>query len=613
MTLRKAVLIGTKTLISALLIRFLFMGVEWREVIAALRRIGFPQFTAALLLFIASLFASTLKWRALLAPFRSSATLFELFELNMISAFYEFFLPGGQFTGQAVKAYKTTRLSGDTTQYVMSILVDRVTGLIPFVLLGFVALLRSPSYETIPGAVFGAYAFLLAASLAALLLWAPGIGLPLARNVEAFLARSDHPKVRVFIRKPLAAIALYCGEYRVLGSALLLGGIFQALNTGVVFTMARVQGVVLPFSDFLWIYVLVSLVLFIPATIMGLGQRELSFVYLLGAVGVSSVTAVGVSFSVFLVIAAAGLIGGLIEAYRVFGNRKKTLLVFGADGLLGGELVEHFSNDGGYRVVAATKADADVRNLEEVRALIRREAPDWVINAAAAIDVEWCEKHPDEAMRINADGARNIARVAKELPVSGGFIQISTSDVFGAGDVPHREDEEPKPVNEYGRTKLKGERLVAAGLERSGVRYFIVRTSWLYGRRRETFVDMAAASLRAGREFSAIADQFNVPTWTRDLSRAIGRLIVSSRSYTSGVYHLAADALQAAVSKYDIAREIGDIVGAAPGLVRRGERGVLLGAPRPSRAELENTKFPRLPSWRASLREYLSARYGRIG
>ena len=132
------------------------------------------------------------------------------------------------------------------------------------------------------------------------------------------------------------------------------------------------------------------------------------------------------------------------------------------------------------------------------QALFVEQTPQAVVNCAAYTDVDGAEREPDEAMRVNADGARNVA--AARPPVGASVVYLSTDYVFDGGkDSPYLETDEPGPLNSYGTSKLAGEVDTAA----VNPQHFIVRSSWLFGvggrNFVETMLDLAAGQrLRGG-------------------------------------------------------------------------------------------------------------------
>lgn len=284
------------------------------------------------------------------------------------------------------------------------------------------------------------------------------------------------------------------------------------------------------------------------------------------------------------------------------------VVITGAGGLLGSSLSEYLDRRPGFRVVPLSHREADVTNRRSLAAALKRSRPDAVVNCAAEINVDRCERDPAHAFAVNAFAPWRLFAVLRELRFAKtAVVQMSTSDVFGNNRTRFREADVPEPVNAYGSSKYVGERLSAYAAARDRRPYAIIRTSWLYGEKRETFVDIVARALRDRKPISLIADQRGIPTWTRDVACAIEELFRDSRDRKSGIYHFAARA-SAPRSKYEIGREIARMMGASVRLLRRASAKDIFEAPRPRSVLLINTRRPPLPDWRDSLRAYLLRR-----
>jgi len=180
-------------------------------------------------------------------------------------------------------------------------------------------------------------------------------------------------------------------------------------------------------------------------------------------------------------------------------------------------------------VVGVDVEDLDITNLNQVQNFVCKLKPDLIINAAAYTNVDACESNEDIAFKVNALGARNLAIASENVGAK--IIHISTDYVFkGDGNMPYREYDITNPVSVYGKTKLAGENFVRELCSR----YFIVRTSWLYGYNGNNFVKTI---LKAGKEkghLDVVDDQRGNPTYAEDLSHHILKLALSEEY---GTYH----------------------------------------------------------------------------
>jgi len=136
------------------------------------------------------------------------------------------------------------------------------------------------------------------------------------------------------------------------------------------------------------------------------------------------------------------------------------IIITGAQGILGQQLVEVFKN-AGHEVISAKRQDLDITNKDQVLSFVQNQKPDVIINAAAYnfVDkVEDAEFYP-LALAINADGPRNLALAARE---NGALVVHYSSDyVFeGTKQDGYDENDEPRPISKYGQTKLEGEKAI---------------------------------------------------------------------------------------------------------------------------------------------------------
>lgn len=204
------------------------------------------------------------------------------------------------------------------------------------------------------------------------------------------------------------------------------------------------------------------------------------------------------------------------------------VLVTGAKGQLGVELVNYLTQLG-FLVIGLGRSELDITNLEQVKAVMANIKPNIVIHSAAYTKVDQAELEPEKAFRVNAIGTRNVA-VASESAGSK-LVYISTDYVFnGKGDRPYHEFDSTSPLGVYGQSKLAGE-LYVRDLHS---RFFIVRTSWVYGLYGGNFVKTMLKLAEDRDEVNVVSDQLGSPTYTGDLAAFIGELI-STEYY--GIYH----------------------------------------------------------------------------
>ena len=225
------------------------------------------------------------------------------------------------------------------------------------------------------------------------------------------------------------------------------------------------------------------------------------------------------------------------------GFRMKVLIT-GAKGMLGQDMVAEFQRRD-YEVHAADHKALDITDIQAVRAAITALKPDIVVNCAAYTDVDKAESEPEVAMRVNGLGPRNLALACEATGAV--LLHISTDYVFdGEKEGPYEIWDTPNPINVYGKSKLWGENYVRSLMHR----YFIVRTSWLFGKGGRNFVTTMLELAKRGEPIRVVNDQRGCPTYTVDLARACVDLVESG---CFGIYHVTN---QGATTWYEFASTI---------------------------------------------------------
>ncbi len=252
-----------------------------------------------------------------------------------------------------------------------------------------------------------------------------------------------------------------------------------------------------------------------------------------------------------------------------------------------------------HEVIGLGHSEADITDAAAVSRAVETHAPEAVVNCAAFTDVDGAEARPDDAMRVNADGARNVAAAAAKLGAS--VLYPSSDYVFdGSKDSPYVESDEPSPLSSYGTSKLAGE------IDSSAVnpRHFIVRSSWLFGTAGRNFVETMIELGTQQPQVIVVRDQTGAPTYTAHLAEGLVRLI-STDAY--GLHHMAAGGQ---CTWYDFAVEIFDRAGVDCAVMSATTAELGRPAPRPAYSVL-GTQYEdaiHLPEWHEGLRSYLTER-----
>jgi dTDP-4-dehydrorhamnose reductase len=294
----------------------------------------------------------------------------------------------------------------------------------------------------------------------------------------------------------------------------------------------------------------------------------------------------------------------------------KKLLVVGGKGMLAREVMARAPSH--YIVTPVDLPEVDITDRDRLLATVEDLRPDVIVNCAAYTRVDRAESEPDLAMAVNGTAVAHL--VAAALSVDAVLVQISTDYIFdGRKRNPYVETDLPSPKSVYGKTKLSGEKAITDSSLR---KYFIIRTSWLFGPHGANFVETILRLAAEREELKIIADQVGSPTYTADLADAIFALLEISANSQSlddspwGLYHFANDGQ---CSWYDFACAI--VEGARHHSLPVTARDIVpirtedypLPAPRPANSVFDKSKYRRvtgceIPAWQDSLQRYFSVR-----
>jgi dTDP-4-dehydrorhamnose reductase len=279
------------------------------------------------------------------------------------------------------------------------------------------------------------------------------------------------------------------------------------------------------------------------------------------------------------------------------------VMITGAAGLVGSHLCQRLTHE--FEVLALHHSDLDITDRDAVFQRFALAKPALVINCAV-ISVDECEGNPMTAHAINVEGPRNLAEAATESLIE--FVHFSTNYVFGGrelGRVPYTIKDTPDPVNVYGKTKASGEMAVRKACARS----YLIRTSWVYGQGKKSFLSAVHDDLETHRRVRAICDVWAHTTSVNDLLNRVVEILVRRRY---GTYHV----VNAGVcSYYDFALETGRLVGLTKRQLRTlievvREEELHRGAERPRYTPMrcllsEQLGLPPMRHWRKALAEFV--------
>ncbi|MBI3950031.1 MAG: dTDP-4-dehydrorhamnose reductase [Acidobacteria bacterium] len=207
---------------------------------------------------------------------------------------------------------------------------------------------------------------------------------------------------------------------------------------------------------------------------------------------------------------------------------RRRFLITGAGGLLGRHAVGWFSRY--HDVVAARREDLGITHPDAVNRWVNRISPDVIMNCAALSNVDACERQPDDAFAVNAEGPRYLAQAAEQIGAQ--LIHFSTDYVFdGDKTTPYTIEDEPWPISIYGHSKLAGERAIRETL----ARHYIIRVARLFGRGGRNFASAILDIARRDGRLLAIVDEIGSPTYVVDLAERVNAIVQSGQH---GTYHL---------------------------------------------------------------------------
>ncbi|RJR31065.1 dTDP-4-dehydrorhamnose reductase [Candidatus Parcubacteria bacterium] len=282
---------------------------------------------------------------------------------------------------------------------------------------------------------------------------------------------------------------------------------------------------------------------------------------------------------------------------------EKKILILGAKGMLGSDLAQVFS---GKNPVCFDRSDLDITDEKQVKEKIKLIKPEIIINAAGFTDVEGAEENCGSAFKVNGDAVGYLAQAAEDNNAI--LVHYSTEYVFdGRNKNGYSEEELPNPLNNYGKSKAMGERLLSENCRN----FYLIRSSWLYGKSRQkgkprgvNFVDVMFELSRKQEKIEVVNDQYGRPTFSYDLAKATRDLLENNAP--CGIYHLVNESLSCGVSWFELAQEAFRIKGVKIPIIPVATLKRRQKVNRPAHGVLLNTKFKKLRPWQEALKNYLN-------
>lgn len=273
---------------------------------------------------------------------------------------------------------------------------------------------------------------------------------------------------------------------------------------------------------------------------------------------------------------------------------RRKIWISGSKGRIGSELV-NLINPIDYEVLETDIDEVDITNSKDVNIYVDINRPNIIINSSGYTDALKCEENIEQAFNVNSIGAKNLAIAANRINAK--IIHLSTDDIFSGGNTPYREYDEAKPQTVFGKSKLLGEEYV----KQFSNTYFILRSSWLYGRG-NLMVEKIIKEAKENGKVKVAANQVASPTSSIELAKFI-YTIIDSHEY--GTYHTAC---QGECSRKEFAEkilelakinaEVEEIVD-LKGFQNRPEYSVL------DNFILKISKLYEFPKWETALENYI--------
>ena len=296
-------------------------------------------------------------------------------------------------------------------------------------------------------------------------------------------------------------------------------------------------------------------------------------------------------------------------------NNRKLLLV-GCNGMLAQTIAS--TTPSAYVITAVDLPEFNMTDQAMVQSVVDAAQPEIIINCAAYTNVDGCEAEQELANQVNGISVGYLAEAAKKVDAT--LIHISTDYVFdGEKKTPYVEEDQANPQSVYGSSKLLGEQaILASGLEK----FFIIRTSWLYGPGGNNFVETILRLAGEREELKIVADQIGTPTYAGDLAGAVFELLGISTNpqhpipRAFGVYHFSNNGqcswYEFAQEIVSMAKELGMVLRVKNVLPIKTEE-YPLPATRPAYSVFDKTKYQQsagreIPDWKVSLKKYFAIR-----
>jgi dTDP-4-dehydrorhamnose reductase len=280
------------------------------------------------------------------------------------------------------------------------------------------------------------------------------------------------------------------------------------------------------------------------------------------------------------------------------------ILITGANGQLGSEFQRALENYD-YTVVALDKETLDISDPGVVEEAVSRYSPDIILNCAAYNLVDEAEKDFDTAYKVNALGVKNLSSACKKNDAL--LVHYSTDYIFdGTKEDFYTEEDNPNPINNYGKSKLSGENFLTEEMDK----FLLFRVSWVFGDGKQNFLYKLSEWVKKNRVLKIVCDQISVPTYTKDITTLT---IFAINKGLRGVYHLTNSGY---ASRYEVARYFIERLGVDNLILPVYSDYFPVPAKRPYFSAMSNLKLSKdidvnVPDWRTGIDRYIEAMFER--
>jgi dTDP-4-dehydrorhamnose reductase len=287
------------------------------------------------------------------------------------------------------------------------------------------------------------------------------------------------------------------------------------------------------------------------------------------------------------------------------------LLLLGRNGQVGRALSPLLPQLGD--LVALGRDEADFEDPASLSALIRREEPDVIVNAAAYTAVDAAEDDRERAFQVNAEAVGAIGDAARSIAAF--VVHYSTDFVFdGTSPSPYRESDPTNALSVYGQSKLAGE----VALRESGAVHLLMRISWIYSDRGKNFPLSILNAAKVRDSLNVVSDEVGAATSSLLVAEATVvalRQAIANRGL-GGLYHFAPSGV---ASRHELAKFIvAEAIAAGAELKVRPDAIHPIPASaypskvnRPANSQFDTTRFRQtfgmnLPSWQDGIRHLIN-------